>query len=164
MFTREEVTGLVSGLKPRFFCRFFRTFREQFALSKGRATWWNRLKYSRYFFSYTNWILNERVVTWVRSLRCHKVTGLTLVYVGRQAWWPVRSRRSWRSFDLTGTCCPASDPDGRLSESGCTPHRPPFVSCSNALPVPWLCHGTSARASSSGEEETENERSLLHLS
>lgn len=30
----------------------------------------------------------------VRSSRCRKLTGLTLAYVGRQAWSPVRSRRS----------------------------------------------------------------------
>lgn len=38
--------------------------------------------------------LNERGTRGVRSSRCRKLTGLTLAYVGRQAWSPVRSRRS----------------------------------------------------------------------
>lgn len=81
---------------------------------------------------------------------------LTLVYAGRRVWSPARSHRSSRSSGPTGTCCLALSPDERLSASGCTQRRSPFASCSNALPVPWLCHGTSARASSSsGEEEEE---------
>lgn len=81
---------------------------------------------------------------------------LTLVYAGHRAWSPARSRRSWRSSGPIGTCCPASDPGEQLSASGCTRRRSPFASCSNALPVPWLYHGTSGRASSSsGEEEEE---------
>lgn len=88
---------------------------------------------------------------------CRKLIklGLTLVYAGRRAWSPARSRRSWRSSGPIGTCCPASGPGERLSASGCTRRRSPFASCSNALPVPWLCHGTSARASSSNGEEEE---------
>lgn len=81
------------------------------------------------------------------------ILDLTLVDAGRRVWSPARSRQSWRSSGPIGTCCPASGPGEQLSASGCTRRRSPFASCSNALPVPWLCHGTSARASSSREKK-----------